>query len=205
MLYSKTGNNIIKCLIRNITRKMIFIGFLDEIEGRCLRRDPGLGTWDTDRAGIAGSRGRNRVLGAAFMRTTCRRNARIMNKEKEWARRFYNNMSRSQRTTTKKPKTKPSCRMTHSTWTRHKHHTSVVTRGRTRHSTVGPREAGPAQQWRPCAEGRAASRNGAHVWPAEVSEMRLWNFRPCFFIFCVTFFNENLFFYLSRKKEKGKS
>lgn len=104
MLYSKTGNNIIKCLIRNIRRKMIFIGFLDEIEGRCLRRDPGLGTWDTDRAGIAGSRGRNRVLGAAFMRTTCRRNARIMNKEKERARRFYNNMSRSQRTTTKKNK-----------------------------------------------------------------------------------------------------
>lgn len=66
MLYSKTGNNITKRLIQNIRCKVIFIGFLDETEGRCLGRDPGSGTWDADRAGrvTAGSSGRNRVLGA---------------------------------------------------------------------------------------------------------------------------------------------
>lgn len=184
---------------------MMFLGFLGGTEARWLWWEAEWGTWDADgvRRVLSGRRGRNRFPGEA----THRWNVHTMNKEKEWARYFYVDMTKSHRTKGKKEKQNQVAE-----WRIvRRHHTNNYVYGYTGTYMSQQKQhvrSLPAQRWRPSAKGRAGTRDSARA----VDTASLWEesvgipLLLFHLLLCVNFFsNENLLFNLSGKHKMAKT
>lgn len=154
-----------------------------------------------------GRRGRNRNPGAVFIRATNRWNVRTMNREKEWARHFHINMTKTQRTKgEKKHKIKSQDDIQHVNSTR-----TMYFHGDTR--TYVPQHKKDLEGYASAVVRTLCPRQGWgwgwHSWYGQQKALRWedgFSTPPASYSFMCSFFsNENLFSYLSGEKQMANT